>query len=225
MRGRGTDGWIDDYAYTINCINSVLFLPICVVVGYFTDKLGTMPFLCVSAIIVTFVSPFLFYGLSISESSMMNWFLQFLLILSCVPIWGCIFFWYINTLLPDPRTRVTIYGVGYNLGAALFGGTASLIGTAFVSSMGSINGMIWSGVWMSIMAVLCIGCVSFIEFCEKQPNGPVSFQAKFMGKSENAFNSTWYLNSKYKQLDTINEEANCEYSSSDEPFKSPKVYG
>ena len=40
----------------------------------------------------------------------------------------------IAKLLPDPRTRVTIYGVGYNLGAAVFGGTATLIGSSFVSS-------------------------------------------------------------------------------------------
>eukprot|EP01084_Bolivina_argentea_P175020 303120_1 len=213
MRGN-SDGWIDEYAYTINCVNSIIFLPICVLIGYFTDKIGTLPFLIISCIIVTFISPFVFYGLAISTNTIMNWFLQFLLVLACVPIWGCIFYWYIRTLLTDPRTRVTIYGAGYNLGAAVFGGTASLIGTAFVSSMGSIKGMIWSGIWMSIMAVLCIGCVLYIEFYEKRKLSEKEINSKCIPSDRNVcigkynkyyqkqFTSTWYLN----KLDPINEE-------------------
>ena len=228
MRGSQNDGFTDPYAYTYNCINSVLFLPLCVIVGYFTDRIGTMPFLSVSSGIVIFASPFLFYGLSISSSSSMNWFLQFLLVLSCVPIWGCIFYWYINKLLPDPRTRVTIYGVGYNLGAAVFGGTATLIGSAFVSSMGATNGMIWSGIWMSIMAVMCIGTCAYIYMFEKEietvnkdtPKHGKYAMNKFELNKSDIFTSTWYLDPKYNRLDTI-EEANCEDSSDD----SPKLYG
>merc|ERR1712228_159052 len=117
-----------------------------------------------SSIAVIFSAPFLFYGLSISNSSTMNWFLQFLLVMACVPMWGCIYFWYINTLLPDPRTRVSVYGVGYNLGAAVFGGTASLIGTSLVSSMGPINGMIWSVIWMSVMATMALERLRLLNF-------------------------------------------------------------
>ena len=213
LRGRENDGFIDEYSYSYNCINSVLFLPLCVIVGYYVDRIGTMPFLSISSVIVIFASPFLFYGLSISTSSTMNWFLQFLLVLSCVPIWGCIFYWYISQLLPDPRTRVTIYGVGYNLGAAIFGGTATLIASSFVSSMGPINGMIWSGIWMSIMALLCITTCGYIYLFEKNekdtPKHGKFAAEKFTLNNKDIFTSTSYLNPKYNHLDTI-QEANCE---------------
>ena len=206
MRGE-LDGFTDDHAYSMNCINSILFLPICILVGYFVDRVGAMPFIAISSALVIFASPFLFYGLAISTSSTMNWFLQFLLVLSCVPIWGCIYYWYIKYLLPDPRTRVTIYGVGYNLGAAVFGGTASLIGTSFVSSMGPINGMIWSGIWMSIMAVLCIGTVVYVQVFEGQIETK-ALDSKGVNKydgNNKGFTSKWYLNPEFAKLDTIQE--------------------
>ena len=168
MRGRIEDGFVDYYAYTINCINSIIFLPIIVIIGYYTDRVGTMPFISVSTFVTALLSPFLFYGLAMSTSSYMNWFLQFVSVMTCVPLWGCIFYWYINKLLPDPRTRVTIYGVGYNLGAAFFGGTASLIGTSFVEATGPINGIILSGIWMSVMAVVCMATVCYTEFCDEE---------------------------------------------------------
>jgi len=245
MRGRIGDGFVDEYAYTINCINSIIFLPIVVLIGYYTDRVGTMPFISVSTFVIALLSPFLFYGLAMSTSSYMNWFLQFVLVLCCVPLWGCIFYWYINKLLPDPRTRVTIYGVGYNLGAAFFGGTASLIATTFVEETGAINGMILSGIWMSVMAVLCVGTVFYTEFCERpmdkkendQNNVPIE-KAGIKGYYQNSFTSTWHLNPKYRTLDTIdeagesNDEDNDGFNSSEEndistydQHKSPKRYG
>eukprot|EP01083_Nonionella_stella_P315030 1136816_1 len=204
LRG-AEDGWTDDNAYIINSINSVLFLPICVLVGYYADRIGTLPFICFSCGIVIFLAPFLFYGLAISTSSVMNWFLQFMLTMCCVPLWGCIFFWYISELLMDPRTRVTIYGVGYNAGAAVFGGTASLIGTALVSSFGSTYGMIASGLWMSILAMLTIGIVAFIVLRKAATeSGDTAMETK--SYEAEPFTSLWYLNSKYKSLDEENAD-------------------
>lgn len=157
------------YAYTINCINSVAYLPLILLVGYLTDitEKGALKFLMISNVAVIFLSPFVFYALSISKSYLTDWLLQFIMVAACVPMWGSIFFWYISELLPDPRTRVTIYGVGYNLGAAVFGGTASLIASSLVESAGSTAGMVLSGSWMSMMALMCLLCVGFIEFVEK----------------------------------------------------------
>ena len=196
--------WIDENAYTINCINSILFLPFTVIVGYFVDKIGAMPFLCCSCFVITFVSPFLFYALALSESSIMNWFLQFVLVSACVPLWGCIYFWYISELLTDPRTRVTIYGVAYNLGAAVFGGTASLIGTSFVASMGPTNGMVLCGIWMSINAVVCISTVGYIQFCGSDQRE----KAAMMMDCEYAIERKYYQNEKWfmHKLDPINED-------------------
>eukprot|EP00485_Elphidium_margaritaceum_P000968 CAMPEP_0202693952 /NCGR_PEP_ID=MMETSP1385-20130828/7942_1 /ASSEMBLY_ACC=CAM_ASM_000861 /TAXON_ID=933848 /ORGANISM="Elphidium margaritaceum" /LENGTH=527 /DNA_ID=CAMNT_0049349715 /DNA_START=51 /DNA_END=1634 /DNA_ORIENTATION=+ len=219
MRGYNIDpdAYIDTYAYSINCINSVLFLPLCVLVGYLTDRYGAMPFLSTSAIMITFSAPFLFYGLAISRSPILDWFLQFLLVMSCVPMWGCIFFWYINVLLPDPRTRVTMYGVGYNLGASVFGGTASLIGASLVQVEGPVRGMVFTGIWMSALAIVSICCIWYIDHREKRLQridrerqrqrigigGDKSWsQQQLEGlKAGGRFTSTWYL----KQLDPITE--------------------
>ena len=225
MRGTMDDGFIDEYAYTINCINSILFLPVVVTIGYFTDYLGTMPFISVSTLATMCISPFLFYGLAMSTSSIMNWFLQFLLVMACVPVWGCIFYWYIKYLLPDPRTRVTIYGVGYNLGAAFFGGTASLIGTSFVEELGPVNGMVMSGAWMSIMAVLCIGTIGYIKYCEmsgkEKTDYPDSVTERKKAFGQGTMNSTWYL----RKLDPIQEEGSSDddiasFTSDDDRFNS-----
>ena len=225
--------------------NSIIFLPIVVSIGYYTDRIGTMPFISVSTFVIALLSPFLFYGLAMSTSSYINWFLQFLLVLSCIPLWGCIFYWYINKLLIDPRTRVTIYGVGYNLGAAFFGGTASLIATSFVEETGAINGMILSGIWMSVMAILCIITVYYTEFCNNKNNEKEIDDNNKSGKQEklgikgyyqNSFTSTWHLNPKYRTLDTINEagesDNNSFFDSSEEndistydQHNSPKRYG
>merc|ERR1712228_463824 len=206
MRGRSVDAWIDSSAYSTNCINSIIFLPICVIIGYYADRIGTMGFLTLSSIAVIFSAPFLFYGLSISNSSTMNWFLQFLLVMACVPMWGCIYFWYINTLLPDPRTRVTVYGVAYNLGAAVFGGTASLIGTFFVASMGPINGMIMCGLWMSINAVICASTIGYIAFCGEHKRRDNVMESRFeIDRDAKVVNGKWFYTNNCK-LDPIDEE-------------------
>merc|ERR1712157_105940 len=44
MRGRRGDNWVDETAYSTNCINSILFLPLVVLIGYYADKIGTMGF-------------------------------------------------------------------------------------------------------------------------------------------------------------------------------------
>jgi len=239
MRGSLEDGWIDDYAYTINCVNSVLFLPICVLIGYYVDRVGTTPFLTASSCVVLFASPFIFYGLAVSTSSVLNWFYQFLLVMACVPTWACCYYWYIHALLPDPRTRVTNYGVGYNLGAAIFGGTASLIGSGLVSTMDPIEGMVWSGIWMSVLATLSILTIGYIELYDTPKRDAMAKEkaAKFnepIPDKLDTFTSTWYLNPTFgKPLETI-PEINVEstsdgsresWSTSSEKVISPKLYG
>ena len=137
----------------------------------------------------------------------------------------------------NSNTTITT-GVGYNLGAALFGGSASLIGASMVSSMGPVNGMVWSGIWMTIMALMCITTAGYIEFWEKRYAQKMTtynnaLKSKSMQKyQQNQFTSTWYLNSKYNQLDTI-METNCEQESDDnectispfDHYESPKLYG
>eukprot|EP00484_Ammonia_sp_Unknown_P025443 CAMPEP_0197026238 /NCGR_PEP_ID=MMETSP1384-20130603/6371_1 /TAXON_ID=29189 /ORGANISM="Ammonia sp." /LENGTH=548 /DNA_ID=CAMNT_0042454877 /DNA_START=40 /DNA_END=1686 /DNA_ORIENTATION=+ len=226
MRGWNDDGWIDSYAYTINCINSLLFLPICVLVGYNVDRVGTMPFLSAGTILVSLGAPFLFYGLSTSQSTFLNWFYQFLLVMSCVPIWGCIYYWYIHALLPDPRTRVTIYGVGYNLGGAVFGGTAVLIATFFVEETGPIDGMILSGIWMSIMAIMSIATIAYVNWHDSDSvEQQVTAGAEIKDRVERVkyyrqheFTSTFFLN----KLDTIKEASSGEDAM--EPFTDSDEY-
>lgn len=151
MRGSADDGYTDSNAFIFNTINSIAYLPLCVGVGHFVDRYGAIPFLSVSALSITVMAPFVFYGFAVSTSSILNWALQFVLVVALCPmLGGTSYFWYIDSLLSDPRTRVTVYGVGYNLGAALFGGTATLIGTAMVTAMGPTDGMVWAGVWYVI---------------------------------------------------------------------------
>merc|ERR1719445_2026475 len=90
MRGASEDGWTDPNAFELNSVNSVVFLPLCVVIGYFADKIGAFPFLAVSATATALASPFVFYALAVSTSSWLNWALQFGLVLAMVPIWSTI---------------------------------------------------------------------------------------------------------------------------------------
>lgn len=214
MRGNADDHFTDPNAFIFNTINSIAYLPMCVAVGYFVDKIGAIPFLSVSALSITVMAPFVFYGFAVSTSSILNWALQFVLVVALCPILGgTSYFWYIDSLLPDPTTRVTVYGVGYNLGAALFGGTATLIGTAMVSSLGPTDGMVWSGVWLSILAILTVVMVGFVEFCEKssrnkekvvfQETAPIVIQGNHSNTSVNSGSGST------KGLFTI-REASCE---------------
>ena len=101
----------------------------------------------------------------------MDWLLQFILTCIYSLIHGCIYYWYISKLLIDPRTRVTLFGVGYNLGAACFGGTASLIGSAFVAGEGSETGIALLGVWLSVLAVVAFSIIFHVERSTRYRNG------------------------------------------------------
>ena len=65
------------------------------------------------------------------------------------------------------RSKNKICGVGYNLGAACFGGTASLIGSGFVAGKGSEIGTALLGVWLSVLAVVAFSII----FCVGRKSG------------------------------------------------------
>ena len=170
-------GWSDHSAYAINAINNVISLPLVLLVGYFTDKAKykAATFLFPGCILAFLFSPVLFWGFSQTQKGMtgiwMDWLLQFILTCIYSLIHGCIYYWYISKLLMDPRTRVTLFGVGYNLGAACFGGTASLIGSGFVAGKGSEIGTALLGVWLSVLAVVAFSIIFYVERKSGNRNG------------------------------------------------------
>ena len=131
----------DHSAYAINATNNVISLPRVLLIGYFTDK-------------TKHKAATLLFRFGQTQNGMngvwMNWLLQFISTCSYSLIHGCIYWWYISKLLIDARTRVAVFGVGYNLGAVCFGGTASLFGSAFVVGEGSEIGIALLGVSLSI---------------------------------------------------------------------------
>ena len=66
---------------------------------------------------------------------------------------GVVFFWYIDALLVDPKTRTRIFGVAYNIGAVFFSGTGPLLGSEFIKEFGTTAGSVLIGMWLSLLAL------------------------------------------------------------------------
>ena len=71
---------------------------------------------------------------------------------------GGLYYWFMDRVVTEPRTRQRIFGVSYNIGALLFGGTAPFLGTMFVDLWGSLFGSIAIGGWSSTMALISLIC-------------------------------------------------------------------
>ena len=171
-------GFSDDYAYIINCINIILTIPVTITTGYYTDKLRKRKhlfgysieeykspiLLYIGYCITIIIAPILWYALSQSNNPWTDWILQLLIGLHFQIIWGCIYFWYIDLLTQEEQTRVSLYGVGYNIGAAVFSGTASLIASALVDVLGSVYGAVCTGLWMSTLGICGLLTVIYVDF-------------------------------------------------------------
>lgn len=71
-------------------------------------------------------------------------------------------------LLFDPKTRVRIFGVAYNIGAVLFAGTAPLLGDAFIDIGGIQIGSILIGGWTSLLALTSLIWYYYAETIGKE---------------------------------------------------------
>ena len=102
------------------------------------------------------ISPFVWYGFTITVQPYHDFLLA--LILCIIPniTCGACYFWYIDALLLDPRTRTRIFGVGYNIGAVLFAGTAPFLGAFFIKTNGITMGSILIGSWVSLVALMSL---------------------------------------------------------------------
>ena len=170
LESNAMHGWIDKYAYLGNGITSIIVLPYSVLVGYLTDKskYKARYFLFINTILIIISGPIIFYWISITESYIIPILLQILIGFFAANIWGSIFYWYIDSLLSNPLTRTTLFGVGYNLGASLFGGTATLIGSTLVEYFGSQTGMILTGAWFSILSLISLIVIGYVELIQKK---------------------------------------------------------
>ena len=95
----------------------------------------------------------------------MDWLLQSILTCTHSLVHGCIYYWNIPKLLIDARTRITLFGVRYNLVAACSGGTASLL--EFAGEAIEI-GIALLGAWLSVVAFsigVYVLSFFFVLFC------------------------------------------------------------
>ncbi len=164
-----------------------------VFIGLTVDRfIEARVFLIYGSVAAIFVSPFLFYAISLSRSVWLDWGLQveppsslsrsyararatkiqLVMALILVNLSGAAAYWYMTTLVTDPRSRVTVYGIGYNLGASIFSGTASLIGASLVDVWGSQMGMFLTGLWMSFLGICTLITVIYVEWYDDDDTGP-----------------------------------------------------
>ena len=88
--------------------------------------------------------------------------------MACLLYWlaAATFHWEFTVLMPDPRDRVTIYGVGYNLAGVIFGGTANVFGSFLVTEFGMI--LLCCCAFVFVCFCVCV-CVCFVcLFLHKQ---------------------------------------------------------
>ena len=111
-------------------------------------------FLIPSTVLTLLICPFVWYAFTVTTKPFQDFLLA--LSLTIIPniLSGACYFWYIDALLLDPRTRVRIFGVAYNIGALLFAGTAPFLGATFIKLHGQTMGSILIGSWVSLVALL-----------------------------------------------------------------------
>jgi len=57
-----------------------------------------------------------------------------------------------------------LYGIGYNLGAAIFSGTASLIATAMIDyDNNKRQGAMLVGLWLSVLSVFSLTAILYVD--------------------------------------------------------------
>ena len=159
-------GWADKYAYMITCLNLLLSVPTVIWVGHNVDMLGARRFVFGAPLMMLCLAPIVFYGLALSRSTGLDFVYQFMLCQILSVLFGSCFYWYTFSLLKDDKTRVCVYSIGYNLGAAMFSGTAVLIAALCVDISGGIYGMIWAGCWLSFLSLCTFITVIYVEYCE-----------------------------------------------------------
>lgn len=157
-------GWRDTWAYSATSINLIVAIPWVLCIGKLADKFSPNTLLKIGSGLMLIVGPTTFYMLSITTETYQDWLLQFMLIITCEIIWATAHFWYINKLLFDIRTRSSIYGVGYNLGAAVFSSSGPLIGSALIDRFGKYYGMIFTGLWLSILCIITLSTLIYIDY-------------------------------------------------------------
>lgn len=98
------------------------------------------------------MSPLVWYGFAITVRPYQDFLLGLSLMIIPNFTCGACYFWYVDELLLDPRTRTRIFGVAYNIGAIMFAGTAPFLGAGFIELHGSTVGSVLIGCWVSLAA-------------------------------------------------------------------------
>ena len=157
-------GWSNEKAYQFNAYAMIINAICMLITGWFTDKYGPMRFL-ISSSILTFISmPWIWYGFTLTTEYWQDFILLVLANIIPTITCGACYFWYIDTLLTDPRVRTRIFGVAYNIGAVLFGGTAPFLGTFFISTTGISIGSILTGCWVSLLSLTSFIAYNYGEY-------------------------------------------------------------
>ena len=149
-------GWSDEKSYQFNAYLMIIASALIIAVGVGTDKYGPMRFLITSAVLTFLMSPIVWYLFTITTEPWQDFLLS--LSFAIIPniTCGAVYFWYIDVLLTDPRTRTRIFGVAYNIGAVLFAGTAPFLGTFFIETNGRKIGSVLTGCWVSLTALFSL---------------------------------------------------------------------
>eukprot|EP01083_Nonionella_stella_P099807 280747_1 len=157
-------GWADTRAYEFNAYLMIISAIWIVCIGFCTDKYGPLRFLITSSVLTMLISPVMWYMLSETSSAWQDFLLSLVMVLIPNITNGAVYFWYIDTLLTDPRTRTRIFGVAFNIGAVLFAGTAPVLGTFFIEMGGITRGAILIGIWVSITAFISLSAYLYEHF-------------------------------------------------------------
>merc|ERR1712083_1056828 len=111
------------------------------------------------AVVTFFLSPAIWYGFTVASTTWHDFLLSIPGVVFGYMTSGGLFYWFMDRILTEPRTRARIFGVAYNIGAVLFGGTAPFLGTLFVNVWGPTFGSVAIGAWSSTMALISLVCI------------------------------------------------------------------
>merc|ERR1712083_179432 len=108
------------------------------------------------AVVTFFLSPAIWYGFTVASTTWHDFLLSIPGVVFGYMTSGGLFYWVMDRILTEPRTRARIFGVAHNIGAVLFGGTAPFLASLFVDEWGPDFGPIAVGCWSSAMAFISL---------------------------------------------------------------------